>query len=188
MRLAIAKRTARKSRVGTRSSRSWIRKNVEPQHAVTASSAAVASSVVRRVVGAGDHPHHASRSDDLEGDDAPLGDLVPAAGARAGDVAQAEVDPRLLDVDLEAEALEQLRWPPRHPSSGGLPGTSTSSGPFETTSFTVSPWWRTPVAGSWEMTRPSATWSEYSARRLDLEVVAGERVLRRGRRSCRSSR
>ena len=46
--LAIAKRTARKSRVGTRSSRSWMRKNVEPQQAVTARRAAVASSVVRR--------------------------------------------------------------------------------------------------------------------------------------------
>ena len=48
------------------------------------------------------------------------------------------------------------------PMEGRPPGTSTSSGPFETTSFTVSPWWRTPVAGSWEMTRPSATESEYS--------------------------
>ncbi len=51
VRLAIVKRTARKSSVGTRVRRSWIRKNVEPQHAVTASSAAVASRVVRRDAG-----------------------------------------------------------------------------------------------------------------------------------------
>jgi hypothetical protein len=49
--LAIAKRTARKSSVGTRVSRSWIRKNVLPQTAVTARSAAVASRVVRREAG-----------------------------------------------------------------------------------------------------------------------------------------
>ncbi|MCW2853093.1 MAG: hypothetical protein JWM84_2757 [Nocardioides sp.] len=45
---AMVKRTARKSNVGTRSSRSLMRKNVEPQQAVIASRAAVASSVVRR--------------------------------------------------------------------------------------------------------------------------------------------
>ena len=46
---AIENRTARKSSVGTRSSRSWIKKNVEPQQAVMPSRAAVASSVVRLI-------------------------------------------------------------------------------------------------------------------------------------------
>jgi hypothetical protein len=45
---AMRNRTARKSSVGTRSSRSLIRKKVLPQAAVVASSAAVASSDVRR--------------------------------------------------------------------------------------------------------------------------------------------
>ena len=45
---AIANRTARKSSTGTRSSRSWIRKNVEPQLAVTASSAASRAGSARR--------------------------------------------------------------------------------------------------------------------------------------------
>jgi hypothetical protein len=51
--LAIANRTARKSSVGTRSRRSLIRKNVLPQVAVIASSAAVASRLVLRVNGEG---------------------------------------------------------------------------------------------------------------------------------------
>ncbi len=46
--LAIANRTARKSSVGTRSRRSLMRKKVDPQHAVIASSADVARRVVRR--------------------------------------------------------------------------------------------------------------------------------------------
>ena len=35
----------------------------------------------------------------------------------------------------------------------------------------MSPWWRTPVGGSCEMTSPSATESEYSSVVLDLQVV-----------------
>src|SRR5262245_39458935 len=46
--LAIAKRTARKSSTGTRSTRSLMRKNVEPQVAVIVSSVSVAISEVRR--------------------------------------------------------------------------------------------------------------------------------------------
>jgi hypothetical protein len=41
--VAIANRTARKSADGTCSTRSWMRKNVEPQTAVTDSSSSVAS-------------------------------------------------------------------------------------------------------------------------------------------------
>ena len=46
---AIVNRTARKSRTGTRSSRSWIRKNVDPQLAVIASRANVARRVTREL-------------------------------------------------------------------------------------------------------------------------------------------
>ena len=46
--VAIGKRTARKSMAGIRSVRSLIRKNVDPQVAVIASSASVASREVRR--------------------------------------------------------------------------------------------------------------------------------------------
>jgi hypothetical protein len=47
---AMVKRTARKSSTGTRSSRSWIRKNVDPQLAVIASRAKVAKRVTREPV------------------------------------------------------------------------------------------------------------------------------------------
>jgi hypothetical protein len=49
----MVKRTARKSSTGTRSRRSWMRKNVDPQLAVIASRASVARSVTRDVRGAG---------------------------------------------------------------------------------------------------------------------------------------
>jgi hypothetical protein len=45
----MVKRRARKSSVGTRSSRSLMRKNVDPQQAANATSTTAASSVVRRV-------------------------------------------------------------------------------------------------------------------------------------------
>ncbi len=48
---AIANRTARKSRVGTRSRRSLIKMKVEPQHAVIASKANVASRVRDLIAG-----------------------------------------------------------------------------------------------------------------------------------------
>ena len=51
---AIVNRTARKSRTGTRSSRSWIRKNVDPQLAVIASRARVARRVTREPLTLGD--------------------------------------------------------------------------------------------------------------------------------------
>ena len=47
---AMVNRTARKSSTGTRSSRSWIRKNVDPQLAVIASRARVARRVTREPV------------------------------------------------------------------------------------------------------------------------------------------
>jgi hypothetical protein len=50
---AMVNRTARKSRTGTRSSRSWIRKNVDPQLAVIASRAIVARRVAREPADAG---------------------------------------------------------------------------------------------------------------------------------------
>ena len=58
---AIVNRTARKSRTGTRSSRSWIRKNVEPQLAVIASRARVASRVTRDGDGSPGHARQPSR-------------------------------------------------------------------------------------------------------------------------------
>ena len=80
---------------------------------------------------------------------------------------------RLLDLDLEAERLERLG---RGVDAGGAstPGTSTSSGPWETTSVTVSPRKRLcRWSGVCEMTSPSATVSEYSsAVRSTCEALA----------------
>ena len=95
--LAIANRTARKSSVGTRSSRSWIRKNVEPQQAVTARSAAVASRVVRReacgLLGT-THSLPGSGQTRRTMTVLPLGDRRARTRGGARDVAEPEVDRR----------------------------------------------------------------------------------------------
>src|SRR5690349_21443050 len=100
---AIANRTARKSSVGTRSSRSLMRKNVLPQPAVIATRARVASSVVRRVPSTG-----ATRSDQPEGDRGALREHGAGVGVDAVDEAETQVVVDVLHVDLEAGGLQLL--------------------------------------------------------------------------------
>src|SRR6188472_3200915 len=95
---AMPNRTARKSAGGTCSTRSWMRKKVEPHTAVTETSRSVAS----RACPAG---AATAGSDDRHGDGAALGRL---ATGRVLEAHRAEEAPeRLLDLDLEPGGLQR---------------------------------------------------------------------------------
>src|SRR4051812_33229795 len=95
---AMAKRTVRKSAAGTCVTRSRIRKNVEPQTAVTERSSSVASRLAgRRLV----------TSDDDELDGTALGLLGVGARLLAADGAE-DATHEALDGDGEAGVLEDL--------------------------------------------------------------------------------
>ena len=136
---AMANRTARKSAGGTCSTRSRMRKNVEPQTAVTPTSSSVAQA--RAHPAASGHPGLRRR----RGDVLPLGACVPAAGSELRTVPKKP--PRTL-----LDAPPRSRRPrgsarPRRPACPTTSGTSTSAGPLETTSVTLSPLNRVPPAG-----------------------------------------
>ena len=110
-----------------------------PQMAVTTSRASAASSVVRRSCAV------SPTSDEEEGDRATPRDHRPGRRVDAEDVADAEVVSALLEFTSKPRASAArcaLDTEATRP-----PGTSTSSGPCETTSVTVSPRNRVPLAG-----------------------------------------
>ena len=99
---AMANRTARKSSVGTRSSRSLIRKNVLPQLAVVRSSAPGRQ---QRAASGGHPPSH-----EVEGDRRADGQLGAGAGVLGVDVAEADVAGGLLDARPRTRRPGGSRW------------------------------------------------------------------------------
>src|SRR5689334_20304726 len=93
-------RTARKSTGGTVSTRSRMRKNVDPHTAVKATR----SSVARRVRAAG----VIGVSDDREGDGAALGHRGAGGDVLRADLLLEEVAERVLLLHLEAEVGQKL--------------------------------------------------------------------------------
>src|SRR5664279_455573 len=172
---AIVKRTARKSARDISWTTLRIRRKVEPQIAVMATSSSVATRR-ERAAATGDGSHTTVKVM-VE----PFGAWVPPS-----------TDWSLTVPNIPPNTRSTFTLKPR-PSRIDLAdlsccpmtlGTETSSGPLETTRVTRPPWKRVPVAGDWLITEPLGTvllqaWWVWST--LSLAWVSAARAWLTGR-------